>query len=141
MDLDLTFVIQLAIFLVLLGGLTPVVLRPFQRVIDERESKTRGARAEASRLESLAAQDKAAYEARLSDGRAAASRERDTLRAAGRDEERQIISDARGEVMVVLGKSREEIEAAETSARASLDAGQGVLAAALVEKVLGRKVA
>lgn len=141
MDLDLTFVIQLAIFLILLGGLTPVVLRPFQRVIDERDSKTRGARAEAGRLEGLAAQDKAAYDARLDEGRAAASRERDTLRAAGRDKERQIVSDARSEVMAVLGKSREEIEAAEASARATLDAEQSVLAATLVEKVLGRKVA
>ena len=41
----------------------------------------------------------------------------------------------------MLGKSREEIEAAETTARASLDADQSALAAALVEKVLGRKVA
>ena len=141
MDLDLTFVIQLAIFLILLGGLTPVVLRPVQRVIDERESKTRGARAEASRLESLAAQDRTAYQARIDEGRAAAARERDALRAAGREQERQIISDARGEVLAVLGKSREEIEAAETTARATLDADQSVLAAALVEKVLGRKVA
>jgi F-type H+-transporting ATPase subunit b len=141
MDLDLTFVIQLAIFLTLLGGLTPVVLRPFQKVIDERENKTRGARAEASRLESLADQDRTAYQARIDEGRAAASRERDALRSSGRAQEREIISEARGEVLAVLGKSREEIEAAETTARASLDADQGVLATALVEKVLGRKVA
>ena len=141
MDLDLTFVIQLLIFLTLLLVLTPVVLRPFQRVIDERESKTRGARAEASRLETLAAQDRSAYQARLDEGRAAAARERDALRAAGREQEREIIGQARGDVLTVLGKSREEIEAAETTARASLEAEQSVLAAALVEKVLGRKVA
>ena len=56
-------------------------------------------------------------------------------------QEREIIGQARGDVLTVLGKSREEIEAAETTARASLDAEQSVLAAALVEKVLGRKVA
>ena len=35
------------------GVLTPLLLKPFQRVIDERENKTDGARAEVERLKDL----------------------------------------------------------------------------------------
>ena len=40
------------------GVLTPLLLKPFQRVIDERENKTDGARAEVDRLKDLASQIK-----------------------------------------------------------------------------------
>ena len=109
MDIDVTVLIQFGIYVLILGVLTPLLLKPFQRVIDERENKTDGARAEVERLKDLAGQDQAAYEARLADSRAAASRERDALRSEGREEEKRIIGDARAEVLETLNASRAQI--------------------------------
>ena len=86
MDIDVTFLIQFGIYVLILGVLTPLLLKPFQRVIDERENKTDGARAEVERLKDLASQDKDAYEARLADSRAAASRE-DRQQDGGADDD------------------------------------------------------
>ena len=141
MDIDVTFLIQFGIYVLILGVLTPLLLKPFQRVIDERENKTDGARAEVDRLKDLASQDKAAYEARLADSRAAASRERDTLRSEGREEEKRIIGAARAEVLETLNASRAQIAQAEESARAELEGQRQELTNQLVEKVLGRSVA
>ena len=141
MDIDVTFLIQFGIYVLILGVLTPLLLKPFQRVIDERENKTDGARAEVERLKDLAGQDQAAYEARLADSRAAASRERDALRSEGREEEKRIIGDARAEVLETLNASRAQIAQAEQSARDELDGQRQELADQLVEKVLGRRVA
>ena len=141
MDIDVTFLIQFGIYVLILGVLTPLLLKPFQRVIDERENKTDGARAEVERLKDLAGQDQAAYEARLADSRAAASRERDALRSEGREEEKRIIGDARAEVLETLNASRAQLAQAEQSAREELDGQRQELADQLVEKVLGRRVA
>jgi F-type H+-transporting ATPase subunit b len=141
MDIDVTFLIQFGIYVLILGVLTPLLLKPFQRVIDERENKTDGARAEVDRLKDLAGQDKDAYEARLSDSRAAASRERDSLRTDGRNEEKRIVGAARAEVLETLNASRAEILKAETTAREELEGQRQELTDQLVEKVLGRRVA
>lgn len=141
MDIDVTFLIQFGIYVLILGVLTPLLLKPFQRVIDERERQTDGARVEVERLKDLAGQDKDAYEARLVDSRAAASRERDTLRGSGREEEKRIIGEARAQVFAKLNASRAEISQVESSAREQLEGQRQELADQLVEKVLGRRVA
>ena len=141
MDIDLTFLIQLGIFLTLVGVLTPILFRPFQRVLSEREKKTTQLRTEASRLEALAGEDRSSYESRLDEARHAAARERDALRAEGKDEERTIIQGARDEVMETLGEARAELVTEETTVRNELATQRDALAVQLVEKILGRKLA
>lgn len=141
MDIDLTILIQLGIYVLILGVLTPLLLKPFQRMIDDRERQTDGARVEVDRLKDLARQDEEAYETRLADSRAAASRERDAIRTAGRDEEKKIVGAARAEVLENLNASRAQIAQAESTAREQLEGQRAELADQLVEKVLGRRVA
>ncbi|MEE2961525.1 MAG: ATP synthase F0 subunit B [Myxococcota bacterium] len=140
MDIDITFIIQLSIFVGLIGILNPLVFQPFIKVFELRDEKITGRAKEAARLEGLAIQDQQAYEARLEEASGAASREREQLLAHGRQEERRLVTEARNDSAVKLGVARDRIRGEVEDARKQLDNGIEPIAQAIVEKLLGRRL-
>lgn len=141
MDLDLTFIFQFLIFLIVLVGLNGIVFKPFQDLIEEREKRIKGATNDAERLTRLAAEDRNAYEARLGDARLAAQRERERLRVEGRDRGRELVAEARAEMSTAMSATRASLKEAEVKAAETLSNDIETLAHQVVEKVLGRQVA
>ena len=141
MDIDLTFILQFLIFLVVLVGLNGILIKPFQAIIEERERKIKGANEEADRLTRLATEDKQAYEARIQAARSVAQRERDNLRAEGRDAGRELVSGVRLEISDEVARTRTQVGEAERSASKVLSSEVDGLARQVVEKVLGRQLA
>ena len=141
MDLDLTFIFQFFIFLIVLVGLNGILFKPFQDLIEEREKRIKGANGDAERLTQLAAEDREAYEARVDDARLAAHRERERLRVDGRDRGRELVASAREEMSTAMSATRASLKQAEAQAGETLSGDIETLAHQVAEKVLGRQVA
>ncbi|OGQ79424.1 MAG: hypothetical protein A2289_05470 [Deltaproteobacteria bacterium RIFOXYA12_FULL_58_15] len=140
MDIDITIVFQLALFVVLLMILTQLLFKPFLKVVEERHQKIHGTKSEVDRLERLATENQSAYVARVREARNVARQEREALRTAGNDEKRKLLADVRMEIAEKLNETREQVAKSEAEARIELAAQTANLAGELVRKVVGREV-
>ena len=140
MDIDITIVLQMGIFLTLLVTLNVILLKPFQRVIEERDAKIEGAQDEAERLRHVGDEAMDKYQLQMREARAKAQDARQKEREAGRDDERKILNDVRNDIANELNKARVEVGEAESVARSALDDKSAALAEDIVAKILGRKV-
>jgi F-type H+-transporting ATPase subunit b len=140
MDIDVTLLLQLGLFLVILTVLNGVLFKPFLGVLDARHQKLHGLRDEADKLERDAVKDIEVYEARLREARDLALREREALVLAGREEERRMLGDVRADIARQMNDVRKELSVQEASIKKVLSSETDQLAKRLVEKVLGREV-
>lgn len=135
---DITFVIQLGSFFVLLLVLSRLLFAPFLEVLAERAERTSGdiAKAAASRaeVESLSAK----VDAELSKARSAANAEVDALRAKTREEAAKMFEAAHSEAASRLVELRQQVAAATREARAGLASDAKTLADAMVAAVMGK---
>ena len=141
MDLDVTYFIQLGIFLTCLVTLNGLIIQPFLKVIMEREAQTEGAQEQVAGLTAQGDTDMDAYQLRMREARGVASKAREALREEGRAQERQLLADLRAEVADTLNKTRAEVATAEEQARSQLGADTDAMARELVQKILGRELA
>src|ERR1700691_3108345 len=86
-DVDWTFVVQLVLFVGLLLILKPILFDPMLQLFEERERRTEGAKLQARRIDEKSATALAKYEPELAKARAAASVERDKIRAEAQSRE------------------------------------------------------
>lgn len=140
MDINVTILFQLGLFLLVLVSLTGILIRPFLRVVEERHQKIHGTKGEVERLERLATENQTAYVARVREARQAAKQELDALRGAGNEEKRKLLAQVRSEIAAALNQTREQIRATEDQARGALQAESETLARQLVVKLVGREV-
>jgi F-type H+-transporting ATPase subunit b len=140
MDINVTILFQLALFLFVLVTLTNILFKPFLKILDERYRKIHGRKEEVDRLERLASENQAAYVARVREARNVARQERESLRSAGNDEKRKLLSEVRGEIAQALNETREQVAKSEAEARGQLAAENQALAKQLVAKIAGREV-
>ena len=141
MDLDVTIFIQTGIFLLVLFGLNPILIKPIQRIIEARHAGTGGKTQDTDRLTSEAASKQQKYEARIADARKVAGEEREELRNEGRQSERSLVEEARKRAEATIDKGRADIESQATEARGALNTEVDALAQQLATKVLGRELA
>ena len=140
MDIDVTILFQLGLFLLAMVVLTGVLLKPVMRVIEARYQKIEGAEIEAERLDKLAIEHREAYLARIREARTKARRAREALRATGNDEKRKLLADVRAEIAKAVNDTREQVTKAELEAYRNLSVETDALARRLVSRVLGRDV-
>lgn len=141
MDLDVTIFIQTGIFLLVLFGLNPILIKPIQRIIEARHAGTGGKSQDTDRLTVEAAQKQQKYEERIAVARKEAGAQREVLRNEGRQSERELVEEARKRAETTIEKGRAEIESQATSARNSLNSEVDTIAEQLAVKVLGRELA
>jgi F-type H+-transporting ATPase subunit b len=141
MDLDVTIFIQTGIFLLVLFGLNPILIKPIQRIIEARHAGTGGKSQDTDRLSSEAAEKQQKYEARIAVARKEAGEKREGLRNEGRQSERQLVEEARKRAEATVEKGRADIETQATEARGALNTEVDALAQQLAVKVLGRELA
>lgn len=138
MEVNVTLLIQLALFLVLLAGLSRFLFAPFLRIYDERERRIEGAAAEATQL--LAGSDRKSeqIETRLRDAQDEARQILRELREKGVAKERALIDEARTSAQLRLEGARTELRGTTERVRQKLRAEAQTLAGEIVEKVLNR---
>jgi F-type H+-transporting ATPase subunit b len=137
-NLDLTFVVQIINFLILMMVLNVVLYRPIRKAIAERAATVDAARRRAESVDSEVQDKVAQYEARLKEAKGKAGEERNVLRAEALAEEAAALDAARREADGTLASVREAVAREAAEARTVLQEQARVLSRDLCEKVLGR---
>ncbi len=140
MDLDITILFQLGLFLTVLIILNVVLFKPFLKVLDERHHRIDGAQDRALKLNLKADTDKEVYQARMHDAHLSAQQKRESLHAEGQQEKRRILADTRATVLEELSGARREVGEAEEKALIELEKESALLVHSFVTKVMGREV-
>ncbi len=139
-DFDGSVLIAFAVFFILFLLLKPILLDPFLKVVEERERRTDGAKAEAREMDEKAGEIIKRYEGELEKVRKVANDERDRLRSEAQKLEAKILGEARGEAAKVSDEGKAKIRKEAESIRFELGQMSANLSQEIATKVLGRKV-
>jgi F-type H+-transporting ATPase subunit b len=139
-DLDLTVLGTIGLFIVLFIGLKPILFDPMLKLFEEREKRTLGAKKDAREMDQKSAGAQAKYEAEMQKARGAANAERDKLRAEGQKAENEILAKVRASTSQTMEEGRKRTAGEVAQARAQLKADAQALAKDLAARVLGREV-
>jgi F-type H+-transporting ATPase subunit b len=140
-DLDLSLVVQIGFFLVLLFVLKPALFDPMMKLFEEREKRIEGTRHQATKEDERSAKALAKYEAILSKAREAGTTERDALKAEGTKREAALMTTVRAETSATMEQGRAAIGRETADARKQLGADARSLGREMASRVLGREVA
>lgn len=138
---DISFVIQIASFLVLWFGLKRLLFDPVLRVLETREARTTGTIREATEMKALADRSAAEYDRRMQELRVTLAREAEAARAATQTEERRTLAEVREHANAQLMRLRESLARQAEAAKSALSAEARDLAQRLAERVVGRPLA
>jgi F-type H+-transporting ATPase subunit b len=140
LDVDLTFVVQMVAFALLVIILKPLLFDPLLKLFEERERRTEGAKLLARKMDERAGELLRRYEAELETVRRAAAEEREKLRAEGQRLEAQILQQARADAAKLIEQGKAKLEVERQTIRAELSARSGDLAREIASRVLGREI-
>ncbi len=141
LSIDLTIVIQLIVFLFLIGLLNSFLFSPVVRLLEERKRRSVGTLEEARRLEEETLKMIEEYERKVKEAKVLAQKERARIRQEGLERKSEIIDRAREESSRFLAKVRTDLHnQAETILEHFRKEGK-VIVDEMVENILGRKVA
>ncbi|APS00943.1 ATP synthase F0 subunit B [Pajaroellobacter abortibovis] len=139
-DLDLTFLGQMVLFLLLSAILDPLLFKPMLRLFEEREKQTEGAKKEARDLDEKAAAKIWHYEQAMQATRAAAEHEQNALRAESLKERDVILMQARKATAKFLEEGRRQATQEMEYAQKELVKVYPSLANDIVQRFLDRSV-
>ena len=129
-------VLTVGLLLLLHFYLKAMLFGPLEKVLQERDQLTKGAREAGAR--SLAAADKKTqeYEAKLREARAEVYKEQEEIRRRWIEDQASQVAQARERTATAVGNAREEIAAEAAAARRSLSESSGALADEIATTVL-----
>lgn len=134
-DLDITVVFQLAVFLVLLALLNKLAFQPLLALFAERRKRTDGARAAAGDALRRAARLEETAEASLADANRAGTEERNRRRDEAMAVEADALTRERAEAAARLQAERDRLERSREAILPDLDRSSRELAEQLVTKL------
>ncbi len=136
-DLDITLVVQLINFVLILIILNFMLIKPIRKIIAQR-SETIGKMVTEAEQFSASAQDKLKnYEEALAEARKAGTDQRIAVKDAATDEEKSIIDAAYKEAQKTLGAAREDIKKQVDAAMTDLKGKIDSYAKEATAKILG----
>jgi F-type H+-transporting ATPase subunit b len=139
-NLDLTFVIQLVNFLVLVLVLNLFLFKPIRKVLADRDTDVSGARARAAEVDKSVQEKMSQYEARLREVKAQAAEDKSARKKEALAEEAAIVEKARGEASDSLAAIKNRVAKEATDAKELLREQARSLSLEICEKVLGRSL-
>ncbi len=135
-DLDGTFFVQMVFFLITIGVLHFILLKPYMRAMEAREERVGGSAEEATEMEEQAENLQAKYDERMTRARRDAQEVRESLRQQGLAEQRDIEAEVREELTAKLDEERANLDAQVQEARQELEARAEGLADAMVRRLV-----
>ena len=139
-DINISLLIQLVNFIVLLIALNVILFKPIRQIMQERElgisSAFGDAKAAQDRMQKLLEQ----YNASLAEAKQKAAAAFNTIYQQGLDAQRDMVSAERAKAGEMLDKARAEVLAAANTARAELKKEAERLSQEIASKLLGRAV-
>jgi F-type H+-transporting ATPase subunit b len=140
-SLNISILYQIILFVVLWLILNKIFFQPYLHLLEERERRTTGAEHDSADLEHEGARLRAQYEEKITQAQSAASAAKDAIVKEGRQQREIILSEARDQAAGKLDQVRREVAEALQHEKAQASAEAAAVAADMVSKVLGRKVA
>ncbi len=137
---DVSVLIQIANFLVLLWALNIIVYRPIRKIIQQRKEKVESFETTIDTYNNDIQEKDEAFAAGLKAARAKGLHEKDTLIQEGVDEEKKIIENVTANAHAELAEVREKIARDVEAARTSLQEKISEFANDITQKILGRTV-
>src|SRR6478609_6627088 len=105
-DMNLTVLGQIVLFVVLWVVLKPVLFDPMLKLFEEREKRIDGAKLKARSIDGESVQAEKKYEAAITKVRAEAAADRDRVRAEGAKAEAELLAKVRVETAQTLEEGR-----------------------------------
>ena len=140
-DIDLTAVVQFALFLVLMFVANKLMFQPYLALRERRKAGIEGARAEAEQMTAQADAKLADYEKQLSVARDRANEEGRKVRGEAVAHEREVTDKARATAQTAIDEAQAKMRSETEAARAQLMPQADVLARQIASKLLGREIA
>jgi F-type H+-transporting ATPase subunit b len=138
---NMTFVVELMAFVIVLGVLWRYVIPPVQQAMNARQEMARQLVSDSAEAKQLLEQAQAAYQTAMADARRDAAQ----LRARAQQERREIVAGASTEaaagVAQIISRGQAQVEAERRQAIGQLKTDLGALAVDLAEKILGEALA
>ena len=135
---DWTFVFQIILFLVLWTFLRRLLFEPNLAVLKTREERGAGALKEASRVKAEAEEIGEQYRIRLTETRAGAMHQVDTVYREAEEQARALLESARTDAARAVVGMRETLTQELAAARQSLTASVPAFSREIAAKLLGR---
>lgn len=140
LDIDITLLIQIVNFIVLMFVLNAVLYRPLRKIMEQRKEKVSGLEREIEGLIKNADQKLGDFKAKLGEANVQGNKEREALKSAGLAEEKQITSKSRDESEAEKAQVMSQIEQDASKAREELKGQVSGFASDITAKILGRVV-
>lgn len=135
-DIDLSFVFMLGLFLLFWFFMNQLITKPMMKSQAQRHESIEGAQEVAAAADLTAAETRKTYEHSLSEARQAAVVVRDEIRDAATSASRKAVAGVRQEASAELSRGQVELAAAATHARGDMSQSVDDLASALASKLI-----
>ena len=135
-DLDVTLLIQLALFIGLWIYLRKVLFKPYLAARNAREDLTEGARAEASEVQTRVDEALGSYRAALTSARNAAAAKRAELVGEGEAKAGTVLGEARADAVKVREEADSNLKKELSDARDDVRKQAESLSVAIAERIL-----
>ena len=137
---DGTLLFHLALIVVMVALLNVTLLKPINRILAERERRTKGRMGEAHEILANVDAKMLEYQQSLREARGAGYVLLDEERSVASRNREQVVSAVKLEVMQWQEQEKEKLKKAEANAKASLIKDAGARAAEIGSRILGRPV-
>lgn len=137
---DLTFFVQMAIFLVLVFVLNALLYKPILNIIDRRKKQLEELENEIKLFNESVNTKAAEYEEKLKQAKTNASELKKEIIQEGNEQAKKIVDVVRAEIPVMTQEFQQKIEKEIQTARQILDKQSQKLSLDIAQKVLGRSV-
>ena len=137
---DGTILFHLALIVVMVALLNATLLKPLNRILEERDRQTKGRAGEAQAALAHVEERMHEYERRLREARGAGYALLDRERIAASQERERRVTSVKGEVAELRSSEKERLTNDEEKVRASLATDARLRASEISGRILGRRV-
>jgi F-type H+-transporting ATPase subunit b len=137
---NISVIIQIANFLVLIWALNIILYRPIRKIIQQRKEKVQSFETTIDTYNSDIQEKDEAFAAGLKTARAKGLNQKDALLQEGIDEEKKLIENVNANAQAELSEVREKIARDVEATRVSLQEKIDEFADDITQKILGRAV-
>lgn len=139
-DVDATLLVQITLFVLLVGVLGPLLFAPLFRLFEERERRTDGARQDAREMQDKAAELLERYQTELDRVRRLASQERERIRVETAALEARILEQSRQAAEKTIEEGRRQIAEQADRVRGDIETSVRAIGLQIAATALGREV-
>jgi F-type H+-transporting ATPase subunit b len=137
---NVTLVVVIILFIIFVVVLNQLLFKPIGKVLDERQTLTEGAAAEARAASRQYQSRLNNYEETIRQARAESYRKLEQQRKAALEERSKLVESARAQAEAEIARARAEVAAQTAEARAALEQESRQIAEQISRTLLGRAV-